>query len=142
MVCSVANQRTSDTMPIKDLEERRKYQREWQARRRQKWLQENGPCVDCGSWRRLEVDHVDPSTKITHGVWSWSEKRRLEELKKCVVRCYRCHKLKTAEENRKRFARPIAHGTISAYTHKGCRCSVCSAYYKTWRHRKYVRVGN
>lgn len=81
-------------------------QKEWHQRnyqeviklRRVQWLKENGPCVDCGSWENLEVDHVDRSTKTHHSVWTWREDRRLAELKKCVVRCYSCHKKKSIKE--------------------------------------------
>src|SRR5579863_7150610 len=66
--------------------------------RRLTWLQENGPCANCGSWTDLEVDHKDPEQKITHRVWSWKESRRLEELAKCQVLCYNCHKEKSNKE--------------------------------------------
>lgn len=67
-------------------------------RLRREWLQANGPC-SCGSWDRLEVDHVDPSKKVHHAVWTWRQERREEELKKCQALCYGCHKKKTAAEN-------------------------------------------
>ncbi len=63
--------------------------------RREKWFAENGPCRKCGSWDRLELDHVDPATKVHHAIWSWSEKRRSEELKKCQPLCRVCHKKKS-----------------------------------------------
>lgn len=82
-------------MPYKDPATHREYMRRWMANRRFEWLSRNGPCVDCGSWTDLEVDHVDPSAKVDHKVWSWSEPRRLAELAKCVVRCQTCHLRKT-----------------------------------------------
>lgn len=104
-------------------------QREYQARRfrecRAEWLEANGPCRRCGSWDRLEVDHIDPAVKVSHNVWSWSAERRVAELKKCQVLCYRCHKAKTANESR----RPITHGSLSGYN-RGCRCDLCSATMK------------
>ena len=66
--------------------------------RREKWFLENGPCVDCGSWENLELDHVNPDTKIHSAIWSWSDQRRSEELTKCQPRCYDCHKKKTIRE--------------------------------------------
>jgi hypothetical protein len=72
--------------------------RMWMAARRAAWIAENGPCVDCGSWDSPEVDHVDPSTKITHRVWSWAKARREAELAKCVVRCSPCYRKKSAAE--------------------------------------------
>lgn len=85
-------------MGYKDPDEQRKYQREWCAKRRLTWLQENGPCVDCGTWYDLEIDHVDAKQKITNSVWSWSLERRTKELSKCAVRCRPCHDVKTAAQ--------------------------------------------
>lgn len=68
--------------------------------RREDWLAANGPCKRCGSSHNLEVDHVDPSTKVNHTVWSWRQSRMLRELQKCQVLCEECHKRKTAAENR------------------------------------------
>lgn len=78
-------------MPIKPLEERRKYAREWMAKRRKQWLAENGPCGRCGSTERLEIDHIDPALKTNHRVWSWAKLRRDAELAKCRVLCKKCH---------------------------------------------------
>lgn len=83
------------SVPMRTPEEQRRYQREWLARRRAAWFAENGPCVDCGSWEELQLDHVDASQKIEHNVWSWAKARRLAELAKCVVRCQPCHWDKT-----------------------------------------------
>lgn len=98
----------SPAVPYADPEAQRRYQREWMARRRREWLDENGPCVDCGSWEELEVDHVDPATKTTHAVWSWSAARREAELAKCVVRCHDCHAAKTAANHE--HTRGESHG--------------------------------
>lgn len=87
-----------DTMPYKDKVKQREYQREWIARRRQEWLDENGPCILCGGDNELQVDHIDPNTKISHRVWSWSDERRNTELAKCRVLCSRCHKEKSDTE--------------------------------------------
>lgn len=81
----------------------RDYQKKWYVdvmkKRREAWFAANGPCVDCGSWENLELDHDDPSSKVSHAVWSWSESRRIEELAKCKARCHRCHKKKSVKEN-------------------------------------------
>lgn len=102
----------------------RNYQREWLRKRRDSWLKENGPCVECGSWEKLEVDHKDRTTKVTHAVWSWSKQRREEELAKCQVLCEDCHMKKTIAELR---THP-PHGTIARYTnpHYKCRCRLCT----------------
>lgn len=80
-------------------DQKREYQREWLRKRRQDWLDENGPCIDCGSKDSLEVDHADAKTKLMRPslLWSLSPKnpRRIAELAKCVVRCNTCHKAKT-----------------------------------------------
>lgn len=52
-------------MPYADPEERRRYAREWMARRRNEWFAEHGPCVRCGSSEDLQLDHRDP-TDGTH----------------------------------------------------------------------------
>ena len=79
-------------------------QKAWYERvvkeRRRKWFAENGPCVDCGTWDNLELDHVDPSTKVSHTVWSWGDAKRLEELEKCKARCHGCHLEKTKRDLR------------------------------------------
>jgi hypothetical protein len=121
------------------------YHHEWyintMVKRREQWFVENGPCVDCGRNINLEVDHIDPSTKISHCVWSWSEKRRKEELEKCVVRCNECHKIKTASEIRAKLSRPPVHGTSSGYIHHKCRCHLCKDFHKNYRHSYYLQSG-
>lgn len=82
-------------MPYKDPELQRTYQSAWLRRRRNEWLLANGPCIDCGSWDELEVDHVDAKAKVSHRVWSWTLLKRQAELLKCVVRCATCHATKT-----------------------------------------------
>lgn len=108
-------------MPYKDKAAQSRYQSEWMKRRRLAWIDEHGPCVDCGGSDRLEVDHVDPALKVSHRVWSWAKARRDAELAKCVVRCYRCHKAKTKVDVM------AAHGTRARYENHGCKCSRCSA---------------
>jgi hypothetical protein len=84
-------------VPYSDPARQREYQRQWIAKRRADWLAENGPCVDCGSWSNLDVDHVKASLKVTHRIWSWSDSRRAAELEKCVARCEPCHIAKTIQ---------------------------------------------
>lgn len=81
-------------MPIADPDERRRYAREWVARRRAAWFADKS-CVDCGSVDKLELDHVDSKQKVSHSIWSWSQVRRDVEIAKCVVRCFPCHRAKT-----------------------------------------------
>lgn len=128
-------------MGYKDKDKQRAYVREWVKQRRKKWLAENGPCVDCGSSENLEVDHVDPLSKISHNVWSWREDRRLNELAKCQVRCAKCHMIKTVREFKERFTKD-RHGTRRQYLAKGCRCDLCRTEYSRYRKLKYLRCGN
>ena len=83
-------------------EEKRAYQRQWIAKRRTAWIIEHGPCVVCGSWLDLEVDHEDPTQKLLNPatLWGMSPKnpKRIAELAKCRVLCSLCHKLKSARE--------------------------------------------
>ena len=85
-------------MPFLDPKRRLAYLRKWTLQRRTAWLRANGPCARCGSKKNLEIDHRDPSTKLSHNVWTWSDKRRKEELAKCQVLCGSCHKKKTKED--------------------------------------------
>lgn len=89
-------------MPYKNKEEQIAYQIAWMRKRREAWLNENGPCVLCGSWIDLEVDHRDPATKVTHRVWSWAQSRREEELAKCQALCKACHEEKSAAQHHRR----------------------------------------
>ena|ERR1035438_9308129 len=111
-------------VPLKE-DIKREYQREWLAKRRSEWIEaQGGRCVKCGSVDRLEVDHIDPSTKVASAVWSWSETRRLEELAKCQVLCHDCHKIKTFQD----VAKPLVHGTSNAFNQKNCRCEDCKKW--------------
>lgn len=85
-------------MPYKSLKQQRAYQRRWIAKRREEWLRENGPCSSCGATNNLEIDHTDPTRKVSHNVWSWTKVRRDRELKKCRVLCHGCHQNKTAQK--------------------------------------------
>lgn len=77
-------------------EAKREYQRKWKADRRAAWFS-NKECVDCGAKNDLQLDHVDPESKLDHKIWSWSWERILKEVAKCVVRCVPCHQIKTKE---------------------------------------------
>jgi 5-methylcytosine-specific restriction endonuclease McrA len=76
--------------------------------------------VQCGETERpFEIDHIDPKTKVSHRIWSWSAERREAELAKCQLLCVDCHYKKTGTEN----ATGQNHGeTLYA---KGCRCEIC-----------------
>jgi 5-methylcytosine-specific restriction endonuclease McrA len=105
---------------------KRAYQRAWMARRRDGWIRENGPCAWCGSEEQLEVDHIDPGTKLIQprDIWSRRADVRAGELAKCQVLCRQCHIEKSAAE--KAYVSP--HGLRARYARKDenkCRCEEC-----------------
>jgi len=105
-------------MPYADKEAQKEYVRKWAAKRRADFF-DGKSCVRCGSVDRLELDHIDRNTKVTNSIWTFSEKRREQEIAKCQVLCYTCHKEKTKDER----AGDRKHGrTMYKY---GCRCGVC-----------------
>jgi hypothetical protein len=118
-------------VPMKTIEEQRAYQLGYITAIRKQWFEQNGPCVGCGSWERLELDHIDRTEKRTHRVWSLSKESREAELSKCQVLCEECHKAKTRAENTK----PLVHGTANGYKGKGCRCDECRKW-NTDSHRE------
>ena len=116
-------------MPYADPTAQRAYQRQWISSRRAAWLAGKS-CATCGATDNLEVDHIDPSKKVTHRVWSWSKDRRDAELAKCQVLCADCHDAKSLQEN------PPVHGTYKRYE-KGCRCEAChSVALDKWRRKR------
>lgn len=120
-------------MPLATKEAQREYQRQWIAKRRADYF-DGKSCVNCGSLDKLELDHIDPSTKIDSHIWSWSITRREEELVKCQVLCHTCHLEKTLKSYPER-----QHGTSAMYKQENCRCVECRAYIarvkREWRKR-------
>lgn len=132
-------------MPYGSREAQRAFHRNWMSQRRRDWFA-GKVCYKCGSMFDLELHHLDPSKKVTHRIWSWSEKRRAEELAKCVACCEECHK----EESARQAWKPLRHGTNRGYK-RGCRCDECRkavvAYNRACRLRKRsgpppTRTGN
>ena len=84
------------TMPFKNTAKRLEYQREWYAARRGKGIEYLGSkCAQCGATEDLEIDHIDPATKVSHRIFSWSWARIETELGKCQLLCVPCHFAKT-----------------------------------------------
>ena len=123
------------SMPCSTPESQRKYQREWLKRRRLEWFEKNGPCKQCGSKNDLQLDHIDPSSKIHHVIWSWSKQRREEELLKCQVLCKKCHHAKSLADGA--FPYEYKHGTKNMYEIHKCRCELCKAW-RAARQRRYI----
>lgn len=120
-------------MPYKDKTKHNAYMLQWISQRRCNWFAANGPCVECGSVENLELDHIDPNKKVSHRIWSWSKKRRDEEIAKCQVLCRSCHTHKTYRDYYELLPK---HGT-TGYRH-GCRCDVCRKA-NTLARREYRR---
>lgn len=94
-----------------------------------------GRCAVCASKDRLEIDHVNPKTKISHKIWSWSLPKLLSELAKCQLLCKDCHISKSCIEL---FGdAPKMHGKVATYERHGCRCDLC----KTAKREKRLYYG-
>jgi hypothetical protein len=119
-------------MPYKDKAKQNEYTRKWIARRRAEWFADK-MCTVCGSTIDLELHHVDPSSKVSHSIWSWSQSRRDAEAAKCEVLCSFHHEIET----RKYVQRDITHGTHTKGYARGCRCQLCTKahaeYARQWR---------
>lgn len=87
-------------MPYKDSNVQRAYQRDWVAARRSLWF-EDKCCRKCGSRKDLQLDHIDPTKKWKHRIWSYSWERIMKEVAKCQVLCGGCHFEKTMKDGSK-----------------------------------------
>lgn len=98
-----------------------------------------GKCVECGSIERLQIDHVDPSTKsftLSRGMnRPWPE--ILTELTKCQLLCFDHHKSKSLRES----TGPRNHGTWAAYTRGKCRCQICLDFFNQYRRDRRAVLG-
>lgn len=72
-------------------EKKKEYSKKWIAKRRHDFFRDK-KCAECSSEENLELHHTDPNEKESHNIWSWSEQRRNEELKKCIIMCKKCHR--------------------------------------------------
>ncbi len=115
------------------------YHREWRAKR-MAWCrsQLGDSCIQCGSIDRLEIDHIDASTKtfeIGRGLCKPLAVIQ-SELRKCQLLCFACHQHKT-----KTLDLPVAkHGSPRMYNHHKCRCEQCRQWKRdydcNWRASK------
>jgi hypothetical protein len=124
-------------MPYADRDTKRQYDLDRYYRLRTEFFS-GRRCAICGGDDGLELHHLDPGTKESHRVWSWSRARREAELVKCTVLCRWCHTELHAETLRK----SPRHGTTSSYR-RGCRCDVCRKHHaarmSNYRHRKVAQ---
>lgn len=127
-------------------EEYNAYMREYNKRRYWKLKAEaheflGGKCAECGNTDRLEMDHIDPSTKTVDvsRFCSMSRVRFLEELKLCQLLCHEHHKAKTIRE------KSVEHGG-GLTGKKNCRCELCAplknAYARQLKRNKRKRVSS
>lgn len=127
-------------VPMSTPEAQREYQRQWIQNRRDDWIQRHGPCVQCGSWDSLAIDHIDPKTKTMdpRAIWSRREEIRKAELEGCQVLCRSCHLEKTIIEKNDHSIH-LPHG-LKRYKNKfiKCRCDICksaNAFYEANRRK-------
>jgi hypothetical protein len=99
-----------------------------------------GKCVKCGSKENLEIDHIDPSTKLYNvssrcRCFSWDE--ILLEVKKCQLLCESCHNEKTILDLGNKPAIGT-HGTLSSFRY--CKCDLCrkanNEYMRDYKRKK------
>ena len=121
----------------------RKYFREYHSNRRRKATAIlGGKCVACGATSALEFHHIvdAPDKKNVAKLLSVGWAEVLNELKKCVILCHKCH---AEESNKRRGNRPLEHGRYGMYREKKCRCALCraaNAKYSAEHRKKYGRV--
>lgn len=124
---------------MKNPEEQREYQRRWVAARREAWFR-GKKCAECGAEDDLHLDHIDPTTRVSHKIWSWSLARQAEELAKCQVLCAPCHRLKSRDQlSITHGYRAFKHGTPNMYDRHGCRCEVCRAWKRQKNAKRYLK---
>ena len=97
-----------------------------------------GKCVQCGSVKDLELDHIDLNSKKfeVSQFLSVSLKDFKEELQKCQVLCKKCHQEKSILESGRKIAKG-SHGTVSTYRY--CKCNLCKEAVKRAR-EKYFKT--
>ena len=120
-------------MPYSDKRQQREFQRKRVAAKRAAWVKKfGGRCKRCDSTEELQFDHIDAKKKVSHRIWSWSDRRISAEIVKCQLLCRVCHQKKTNEEMGRG-----KHGA-AGYKH-GCRCDACTTAQReriyAWRGR-------
>lgn len=80
-------------------------------------------CVTCNQTENLEFDHINSETKSFNIAQNWSRNREvlLQELEKCQLLCFSCHKTKTTREG------TPSHGGWGMFK-RGCRCAWCVGF--------------
>jgi hypothetical protein len=99
--------------------------------------------VHCGTMEDLEIDHIQPILRTPGSPTNnqVSLKKLLANPDTYQLLCYRCHKKKTAEENKQRSQkdRSKCHGTLTQYLLYGCRCESCTEANRKHKRRTMER---
>ena len=95
-------------------------------------------CNECGSTKKLEIDHIDRASKRLNvsEMLMYSKIELLKELKKCQLLCQKCHKKKCKIDGTYRKPGILIHGKLSSYTHRKCRCRICSDNFKEYKKKR------
>lgn len=96
-----------------------------------------GKCIRCGSKNELELDHIDPKTKILSIAEMWNKPLEVfwVEVRKCQLLCAPCHISKTKSD----LGQPQEplHGTITRAKNYHCKCEACRQvsheYWVRWK---------
>lgn len=146
ILCNFLKLANRDPNKIKD------YMREYMRNRyhsvRNRVLKElGGKCIQCGSKKDLQFDHINRHKKTLRmaDIHSVSDARLKEELKNIQILCKKCHKQKS--HNAWDFAVPKSkHGTYWMYRKYNCRCPKCVKAYKEkhkeWRKNILATIQN
>ncbi len=114
----------------------RRYKREWIAARRAEFFKDKS-CAVCGSTDDLELDHIDPTTKVTHNIWSYRAEIRQAELAKCQVLCRVHHDYKTAVDGSLRRGERSAVAKLNESAVRDIRAYVAAGGKQSDMARKY-----
>ncbi len=120
-------------MPCSNKLKHNEYQRLRIQKRRASYFKDKY-CNFCSSIENLELDHIDPKTKVSHYIWAWSLQRIDIELAKCQILCRSCHRNKTKLEQ-------TTHG-VSSYKKRKCRCHICKLAMSLSRKRYKESLSN
>lgn len=88
-----------------------------------------GCCVVCGTTEDLQLDHIDPTTKLIDvgKMWGVSEVRFWTEIAKCQLLCRKHHIEKTVAEQMTED-----HGTWAWAGKRKCPCEKCRTFINTY----------
>ena len=101
----------------------KEYHKQYWHKRRKKIIDYlGGKCIKCGSKEKLEIDHINANEKVCNVKDNLTFKTMKEEIDKCQVLCYDCHKEKSISERK-----PFIHGSRYGWQKKHCKCNDCQS---------------